>query len=109
MPNATETASAARTAELLVDNNLEGLGHTAETLNQIALLLAQHFVAVNDDDYRLKSERTGDASATYEGRSDGEGLRGSRYGQQAIVLDHTGTLAGLGRAAASVTALGALD
>lgn len=63
-------------------------------LAQIEQMLAAHFMTVYAP--TVKSESiAGEWSVTYA-MKDGEGLRSSRYGQNAIVLDCSGTLASLG-------------
>jgi len=51
----------------------------------------------------ITSEKLGDASTTYaKSALSGEGLKASHYGQQALLLDTNGCLAGKGRSRASV-------
>ena len=61
---------------------------------EIQRWLSAHFLAMYDQ--RVTSEKTGDASYTYEGTT-GMGLDSTRYGQQAKILDITGTLADAGK------------
>lgn len=54
--------------------------------------LAAHAYACSDRTYSYKM--TDDAQATFDGRTD-KGLKATLYGQQALLLDPTGTLANL--------------
>ena len=65
---------------------------TAVQLKSIELLLAAHFYSLRDQQY--ESQKTGDASATFRGDS-GMGLEATTFGQNAILMDVTGTLADL--------------
>lgn len=62
--------------------------------DQIEALLAAHFLSMRDQ--RVSSEKVGDASFTYQGQT-GMGLKSTFYGQQAIALDCSGVLEGLGK------------
>ena len=75
----------------------------AAILEQIECWLSAHYVAIRD---RQGSKVTVlDSSHTYDGKT-GMGLDATLWGQQALLMDSTGTLAGLGRKRASVTYLG---
>ncbi len=89
-----ETINAAiNTAHHLVDAKLVSSGLGTDLLTDIELWLSAHFVAIRDP--RAESERIGDYTANYQGKTD-MGLNASTYGQQAIALDYTGTLAAMG-------------
>jgi hypothetical protein len=75
--------------ERLIDQNLG-----SDLLMQIELLLSAHFVSLRDP--RAQQEKVDEYSVTYQG-STGEGLKASIYGQQAIALDTSGTLANLAK------------
>lgn len=75
----------------------------AATLKEIERWLAAHYVAMRT---RQDAKAVmGDSSHTYAGKT-GEGLSFTRFGQQAMLLDTTGTLAALGKRRASITYLG---
>lgn len=61
-------------------------------LIKIELYLAAHFAALMDERGGLTRSMQGDASETYSDIYD-KGFRSTRFGQQAIVLDQSGTLA----------------
>jgi hypothetical protein len=84
------------TAQLIVDEDLADKGLSAGRLDQVVLYLAAHFVAVTEEKGGLTSERLGEAEDTYRAPSAREkGLAATRYGQQAMLLDNSGTLASL--------------
>jgi hypothetical protein len=78
---------------------------TAELLFEIETNLAAHFYARRDPQFRSKS--TGGASGQFQGQS-GMGLEATDWGQDAILLDITGTLNEMnsGRSKASLLWLG---
>lgn len=96
MPTGTQSspgmASALRTSNRLtsyveskdVDSVLD-----ADNLADIELYLAAHFFSLIDK--QLSSESTGGASGTYQGQT-AQVLEFSPWGQQAMLLDFTGTL-----------------
>lgn len=86
----SEIQSYIDTATALVDASLAGkLSDTI--LEQIEKWLTAHLISTTRL-RQLKSGKAGPASAEYFGK-DGMGLNSSTYGQQAIFLDSTGTLA----------------
>jgi len=78
---------------------------TAARLADIECWLAAHFVAVRDP--RVKSETIGKATFSYETAVVADGLKATRYGQQVLLLDLSGTMASLtsGKRPARFTAL----
>jgi hypothetical protein len=87
-------------AERLVDRELDG--RDQQEKDDVTLYLAAHFAATQEP--RAESASVGDASVTYQGDSE-MGLKATRYGQQALMLDPTGNLENLadGNKAASLT------
>lgn len=65
---------------------------TTDLKLEVETYLAAHFYSQAERAYESKS--TGRSSGTFEGRTD-MGLRNSHYGQQAIALDVSGTLASI--------------
>ena len=80
-------------ASRLVTSLLGSKGLEADLLTDIERLIAAHFTAVLGDP-RVKSESAGGWSATFQLGKEGEGLRSTAYGQQAIIMDTSRTLAG---------------
>lgn len=67
---------------------------TEELLTEIERWLAAHFVAVSEG--IQQREKIGDAETWYNITYLGEGLKQTRWGQQAISLDCSGLLARMG-------------
>ena len=78
-----------------------------DMLCQIQLLLAAHFLTMFER--QTKSEKVdSEWAVTYLG-VDGEGLKASLYGQQAIALDCSGILAKAGMKRATIEVKGYID
>jgi len=89
-------------ANLTVTQHLSGKGLSSDLLKEIERWLAAHFAAMADP--RVSQESVAGAAWTYEGQT-GLGLDSTRYGQQAKLLDPTGTLAKLGAKRAAFAVL----
>lgn len=85
------------TANAYVDQYLLDLSLSSTMLTQIELYLAAHFAALVEEKGGLVQESMG-ASAGSVSDHYSAGLGATRFGQQAMILDSTGTLAGLGAA-----------
>ena len=110
-------------ANLIVTNKLgnSGLGDTL--LKEIERWLSAHFIYISNPSYSstqknargvVVSERAGESSTSYsyilKNPNSNLGLLSSTiYGQQAITIDLTGTLANLGKRRASVNVLNVID
>jgi hypothetical protein len=82
------------TAHYFIQENLLDKGLSADILTQIELWLSAHFLAIRDP--RVESEGiAGEWQARYQGKT-GMGFEATTYGQQALMLDTTGTLASAG-------------
>lgn len=81
-------------ATLLVDEDLATLSPALsdERLRQIELYLAAHFLTLTVEEGPKAAEALGDATERYHNIY-AAGLRSTRFGQQAILLDTSGTLA----------------
>lgn len=88
-------------ANLLISDVLSGSGFGTTRLAEIEKWLSAHFVAIDDGSARVAEKEIGEAKDKYEGKTD-MGLKFTRYGQQAMMLDTTGALANLGKRAAKV-------
>jgi hypothetical protein len=89
-------------ANLIVTERLGSNTSISGTLKkEIERWLAAHFVAVADRE-DVTEEQIGDAKVKYGGKATGEGLKSTRFGQQALALDATGTLASLGRVSTGI-------
>lgn len=81
-----------QTANVLVNQHvLGGVGVTTALLFEIELYLAAHFFTVSDERGGLIRSETGESSDAY-GVKPGQGLTMTRFGQQAVALDPTGSL-----------------
>lgn len=80
-----------KAANITVTAVLGSAGLTDDQLEEIERWLAAHFLACYKP--RAKQEKLGDWSATYQGTiGAAKGLEYTVYGQQAAVLDTSGTL-----------------
>lgn len=86
-----DTTLAIQQADMIVTEDLAGKGLSPDRLKFIELNLACHFVALAEERGGLKVSKTGDTLETYSGNYT-QGLNLTRFGQQAIVLDTSGTL-----------------
>jgi hypothetical protein len=77
-------------ANAFVDGNLLGKGLSDVQLKEIERWMTAHLIA-STREQQAKSESAGGASITYQGVT-GTGLNSTFYGQQAVVLDSSGTL-----------------
>lgn len=83
-------------AELLVNEDLKDSGLSDARLEQIAVYLAAHLVALSDSGLRVKSLDLDGVRRTYFGES-GQGLQSTHYGQIAMDMDPTGSLRDLNK------------
>ena len=79
------------TANLFVDTHLASAGHTDEILAKIELYLAAHYVALTEEQGGLTRSKLGDADESFANIY-GQGLKATRFGQQALAIDTTGIL-----------------
>lgn len=79
-------------AHYVIQANLLNSGLDNNILTEIHKYLAAHFAALRDQ--RLQAERVADVSYTYQGKT-GMYLEATHYGQMALTLDTSGTLANL--------------
>jgi len=83
----------------VVNEYLAGIGISDTMLSRIELFLAAHFGAIMSVDGALISQHLSDAGEKYADIY-GPGLQSTRFGQTAISLDPTGTLADMAKQAA---------
>jgi hypothetical protein len=106
--NSPSLDSFIETASALVDDLVDcatgkGVTFSAGRLELIERYLAAHFYQQSDKGFTSKS--TGDASASYQGKTDMY-LTSTLYGQTAITLDKTGCLRSIGTGQVANTARG---
>ena len=75
--------------------DLTDLEYGDTTLKEIERWLTAHFLSARDP--RIASEKAGKSEWKYDGKT-GLGLQSSKYGQQAMLLDHKGKLAQIDQA-----------
>ena len=80
-------------ASLTIDAHLTATGQSAALLTEIERWLAAHFACVQSP--RFVEVGSGGERLRFEAGPLGEGLKSTRYGQQAIALDTSGVLARL--------------
>lgn len=110
-------------ANLIVTEKLGNSGLGNSLLKEIERWLSAHFIYISNPAYSssqknakgvIVSERTGESSVTYSDvakniyRNLGL-LSSTTYGQQAITIDLTGTLANLGKQRASISVLNVIN
>ena len=84
------------TGNMLVNEELVGKGLSDARLKQIELYLSAHFACVALEKGGLTREKVGESEAMYRmERPSRYNLSLTRYGQQALVLDPTGSLSAL--------------
>lgn len=103
----TGTAFDAATVSAIIDDAAliaENCIKNYDATRQEAILkwLAAHLIASTGGEGVATSDRLGDASTSWARAPLGDALKGTTYGQQALLLDTNGCLAKLGRARATV-------
>jgi len=88
-------------AALLADNMCTQ-AYDAARQKAIVKWLAAHMIASTNNGGVLASESLGSASDSYHRASLGEGLKGTVYGQQVLLLDNNGCLSRIGKPRASI-------
>ncbi len=89
-------ASMIDTANVYIDTHLTEAGHSDAILEKVELYLASHFVAITEEGGALMSSKLGEAADEWETDFLGDGLRSTRFGQIALILDTSGILANVG-------------
>lgn len=98
-PTTSDLTPFVTVADLLVQENLSGKGLSRARLVQIELYLAAHFALVTLERGGLTRRKIGDSEDFYQAWTNSEiGFAATRFGQQASLLDTSGTLAQLGTA-----------
>ena len=82
-------------ANAMIDDLLSGSGLTTAQLKEVERWLSAHLVHIRDP--KLTEQDINDASDKYQVGKLGMGLEHTAYGQQAMFLDTTGTLAKAGK------------
>jgi hypothetical protein len=104
LTSVSDTASFIETANVMVDQNLLDSGLSDAVLEQIEKYLAAHLLAIHPDEKQVIEQTIGDAIDKYAG-SFGKGLESTSFGQTVLLLDTTGTFAGLGTYSADISVI----
>lgn len=84
-----------QTATLMVDDALLSSSFSDAKLKQIELYLAAHFLCIAEEKGGIILDKYGDATQEMQ-EIYSSGIKSTRYGQQALVLDTSGILAARG-------------
>lgn len=79
-------------AQMLVNEQLAGQGLSAERLDLIVKYLSAHFLVLAEEKGGLIRSKLGDSDESYKAE-ESTGLRSTRFGQQVLVFDTSGTMA----------------
>jgi hypothetical protein len=90
-PSTVDATLAIATASVFTDDQLGSSSLSESMLTQIELYLAAHFLRLQQREGTLSAQTIGDVSERYQNIY-GQGLKATQFGQQAILLDTTGTL-----------------
>lgn len=91
-----DTAIFISTATAYVNNALQDAGLDSTTKENITLYVAAHLVVLSEEFGGLRRSRLGEADESYKVPGDKDTMLAStRFGQAAMMLDASGTLAGL--------------
>jgi hypothetical protein len=86
-----------QTANMLVEETLASSDYSDDRKKQIELYLSAHFVAISVERGGVVRSKDGEAEEYYGNPTSlGGGLKSTRYGQTALVLDTSGYLIGEG-------------
>lgn len=95
-PTDSDLSGFLQTANRLVTAQLSDKGLSANIIDEITIYLTAHFATVGLEKGGLRTKKVGEASETYRNPGDkGTGLEATGYGQTAMLLDSSGTLAGI--------------
>lgn len=84
-------------AQKMANSLLSGKGLDSDTMDSIVIYLTAHLLVLSDENGGLRRERMGDADESYRTPDPkATGFASTRFGQMAMILDPTGTLAGAG-------------
>lgn len=95
MDTNSSTAIYLQASVLVITEDLAGKGLSDSRLTLIAKYVAAHYAVVSEELGGLTSQATNNTKDTYQSVKGGPGYNATRFGQQAIQLDTSGTLAAL--------------
>jgi hypothetical protein len=84
------------TANVIKNTQLLDKGLDPTQLDQVTIYLAAHFAVIGLEQGGLRRKRMGEADESYKTPGDFDvGFASTRFGQMAMLLDTSGTLAGM--------------
>ncbi len=86
-----DTSAFITVADLMVTEELESEGLSADRLKEITRWLSAHFITIDAEKGGVSASEVGDTKETYAVEK-AKGLNSTRYGQQVATLDPTGNL-----------------
>lgn len=93
----TDFTTFIQTATLVVTEELGSSGLSKDRLTQIELYLAAHLTVISLEKGGLTRQKIGDSEDFYQLWTNlSTGFNATRFGQQAVMLDTTGTLQAIG-------------
>ena len=93
-PTTVDLSGYIKTATIVVEDLLLDKGLPADVLDQITIYLAAHFATIGSGGGGLRSKKVGEATETYAVPAEtGKGYQTTNFGQMAMLLDSSGTLA----------------
>lgn len=95
-------------ATTLVSETVTETTLSANRLDLITRYLAAHLIAVSDDELRAASKKIGNTQYNFNELL-GMGLKSTRYGQMALLLDTSGSLSSISPVQASLKALPVIE
>lgn len=84
-------------ANLFVNNQLGSSGLSEATLTMIELYVSAHLVGISINEGNVKNKRIGESQKTYSTPFILDGLKLTKYGDTALLLDTSGTLSSAGK------------
>lgn len=105
-PTDSDLSGYLRTANLVVTSQLSDKGLDSSIQDEIAIYLTAHFATIGLDKGGLRRQRLGDGDESYKTPGDKDlGFKSTLFGQQAMLLDSSGTLASMGANSQTLPAL----
>lgn len=99
-PTSSDVCKFAAIAENMANELLSTKGLSTVTMESIILYLTAHLLVLTEEQGGKRRERMGDADESYVTPDPkAKGFASTRFGQMAMILDTSGTLAGAGSTA----------
>lgn len=97
-------------AQTMTTNLLSDKGLDSDTTDSIVIYLTAHLLVLTAENGGLRRDRMGDADESYiTPDPKAQGFASTRFGQMAMILDSSGTLAGAGASAGLKASLEVVD